>query len=120
MKITVSQQKQAVGIAEEHGFKEIFINEKGEFFSNSSYAALSVSNDKEKWAKVDIGTGTATAAPGTNDLGPSKNVVAQIEASLDVAEIEAIANAEAEGKNRKPIINAASRRIESLSKNTQQ
>ncbi len=118
MKITESQQKQARELAEKHGCKELYLNDKGEFFTSENYAAMSVSNDKEKYLKLSIGI-EVNAEKSTNDLGKAADVILEIEAATDVEAIEAILIAEAEGKNRKSVIDAGAKKIESLSKNAQ-
>lgn len=117
MKITDAKQKEAIALAKKHGYKQLFINVDGEFFTNANFAAMSVKNDKEAWAKVDLGV-EVKAEKATNDLGKAADVIAAIEAATEVAAVEAIAKAEAEGKNRKSVIDAATKKIESFSKNT--
>jgi hypothetical protein len=118
MKITEAKRKEALELAKKLSCKELFINVDGEFFTNQSHAANSVKNDKEKWAKVDLGI-EVEPQKTTNDLGKAADVIAAIEAATEVSVIEAISKAEAEGKNRKSVIDAAAKKIESLSNNAQ-
>lgn len=112
MKVTDKIYKQGVELAGQHGFKRIFVNEKGEFFSNQSYAAHSVGGDMTKYAEIAIGTPVDPTA--TNDLGKAADVIAAIEASTDVEEVRAILEAEVAGKDRVTVIEAASKKIATL------
>jgi len=112
MKVTDKIRKQGEELAEKHGFKRIFVNEKGEFFSNQSYAAHSVGGDMTKYAEIALGT--AVEATATNDLGKAADVIAAIEASSDVEEVRAILEAEVAGKDRKSVVEAASKKIAAL------
>jgi hypothetical protein len=118
MKITEAQLKRARELAAKHGCKELFINEKGEFFTSQNYAALSVKNNKEKWTKVELGNDVKVEKT-TTDLEKAAEVIAKIEASTEVSAIELIVKAESEGRNRKSVIDAGAKKIESLSKNAQ-
>ncbi len=118
MKITEAKQKEARELAARHGLKELWINEKGEFFTLKSNASNSVANDKEKYAQVNIGA-DSKAGKTTNDLGKAAEVIAAIEGCIDMTEVEAIRLAEAEGKNRTSVIEAANKKIESLSKKSE-
>lgn len=112
MKVTDKIRKEAADIAHKLGLKQIFINEKGEFFSNQSYAAHSVGGDKNKYAEVALGVVVETTA--TNDLGKAADVIAAIEATDDTEAVLAILKAEQEGKNRKSVVEAAEKKLTSL------
>ncbi len=56
MQISEAQQQQAMELAEKYGYKDLWANANGEFFTSANHAALSVGNDGEKWAKVDLTT----------------------------------------------------------------
>lgn len=118
MEISKDKQKEAIALAKKHGYKQLFINVDGEFFTNANFAAMSVKNDKEAWAKVDLGS-EIVAEKGTNDLGKVADVILAIVAATKVAAVEAIVKAETEGKNRKTVIDAGTNKIESLSKTAQ-
>jgi hypothetical protein len=118
MNITESQRKQARELAAKHGYKELYLNDKGELFTSQNHASMSVNNDKEKYQKLSIGIEVNTEK-ATNDLGKAADVITEIEAATDVDAIEAILIAETEGKNRKSVIDAGAKKIESLSKNAQ-
>lgn len=119
MKITDLKLKAARELAEKHGYTELYVNDKGEFFTSQNYAAMSVNNDKAKWAKVELIAVVEKEQKATTDLQKTAEVLAEIEAATEVAVVEAIAKAEAEGKNRKSVIFSAEKKIESLSKNAQ-
>ena len=116
MKISEDKRKEGLELAAKHGFKELFVNEKGEFFSNKSYASLSVDHDKEKFAEV---FGSLKMEDGsqkleektTTDLDKAANVIVHIEAATEVSVVEAILKAETEGKNRATVVKAAIKRI---------
>ncbi|MFV0378341.1 MAG: hypothetical protein ACK5JD_13690 [Mangrovibacterium sp.] len=112
MKVTDKIRKQAVELAEKHGFRQIWVNEKGEFFSNQSYAAHSVGGDITKYAEIALGA--AVEATATNDLGKAADVIAAIEGAADAEAVQAILKAEQEGKNRKSVIEAASKKLAAL------
>lgn len=113
MKLTDKIRKQANELAEKHGFDELFVNEKGEFFSNKSHAANSVGHDKEKYAKVPI-AGATKAEKGTTSLETGKELIAEIEKAEDAESVMAILVAEEEGKNRKTVVEAANKKLEAL------
>jgi len=119
MKITDLKLKAARELAEKHGYTELYVNDKGEFFTSPNFAALSVKYDKTKWSKVELIAVVEKEQKTTTDLQKAAELIAIIEAATDVAEIEAIAIAEAEGKNRVSVIEAAARKIESISNNAQ-
>ena len=119
MKITALQLKQARELAEKHGYTELYINDKGEHFTSANLSALSVGHDKDKWAKIDLIAVVEKEEKSTTDLQKAAELIAMIEAATEVEAIEAIAKAEAEGKNRVSVIEAAAKKIESLSKNAQ-
>lgn len=120
MKISEEKLKEGRKLAKEFGFKELFVNEIGEFFTNKSFAAMSVGYDKEKFAEVPLaGEDTSTASvteKATNDLGKAADVIAAIEAAISSDEVIAILKAEAEGKNRKSVIDAGNKKLAAIAK----
>ncbi len=112
MKLTDKIRKQAAELAQKHGFSQLWVNEKGEFFSNQSYAVHSVGGDKSKWTEVPIGVAVETNA--TNDLGKAADVIAAIEKAETAEEVRAILDAEVAGKNRKSVIEAGDKKLISL------
>lgn len=113
MKISEDKQKEGLKLAEKHGFKELFVNVKGEFFSNKSYAAMSVGYDKDKFAEVSL-TGTVIEEKTTTDLDKAADVIVHIETATEVSVVEAILKAETEGKNRATIVKAAMKKLAGL------
>ena len=126
MKISEDKLKEGRELAEKHGFKELFVNEKGEFFTNKSFAAMSVNYDKEQFAEVDLSEAgsrkteekatNASTGSATNDLGKA---VEAIEVATEVEVVEAIMKAETEGKNRKSVIEAAVKKLLTFKKETE-
>ena len=117
MKIKDSTRKKAVELTGKYGYKQLFVNDKDEFFTNKSNAANSVGNDKERYAEVELGL--PVVAKTTTDLD-SAAVIAQINACESAADVEAIMKAEAEGKNRKSVIASGTKKIQSLEKKAEQ
>lgn len=118
LKITSEIKNRAQEVAEKNGLNVIFVNDKGEFFSNENFAALSVKSDKSKYAKIEVVAvgDDSEDGKGTNDLGTVTEVVASIEAAETVDDVEAIVKAEKEGKNRKTVLDAAQKKIDQLTK----
>jgi len=129
MKISEDKLKEGRELAEKHGFKELFVNEKGEFFTNKSFAAMSVNYDKEQFAEVDLSEAgsrkteekatNASTGSATNDLGKAVEVIEAIEVATEVEVVEAIMKAETEGKNRKSVIEAAVKKLLTFKKETE-
>lgn len=118
LKITSETKKRAEEVAEKNGLNVIFVNDKGEFFSNENFAALSVKSNKSKYAKIEVVTVSDDSEPekSTNDLGTVTEVVAAIETAESVDAVEAIVKAEKEGKNRKTVLEAGAKKITQLTK----
>lgn len=113
MKISEEKLKEGRELAAKHGFKELFVNEKGEFFTNKSFASMSVGYDKEKFAEVPlVSDQSQLTEKATNDLGKAADVIAAIEVSKSSDEVIAILKAEAEGKNRKSVIEAGKKKLD--------
>lgn len=115
MKITETIQKKGVELAKKHGYKALFVNDKDEFFTSKSFAANSVGNDKERYAEVNIGV-DKVVEKSTTDLDKTDEVIAKINECETASDVEAIVKAEADGKNRKSVIAAAAKKIQSLEK----
>lgn len=122
MKITNEIKKRAQEVAEKSGLSVIFVNDKGEFFSNENFAALSVKSDKSKYAKIKVSAASDDSEDekGTNDLGTVAEVIASIEAAETVDAVEAIVKAEKEGKARKTILESGAKKIALLTKTDEQ
>lgn len=117
MKVTKEQQAEALKLANERKFKALWINENGEFFTDPSFAAMSVKYDKEKFAKVDLGVKVEKPeSKTTTDLDKATDVIAKIEAAETKEAVEAILKAETEGRNRKSVIDSGNKKLESFPK----
>lgn len=57
MNITKELREKSQSVIKELDLKEVFVNEKGEFFSQENLAGLSVKGDKKKYEKI-LKTGT--------------------------------------------------------------
>lgn len=117
MKISEEKLKEGQKLAKEFGFKELFVNETGEFFTNKSFASMSVNYDKEKFAEVPLTSyqsQSQSTEKGTNDLGKAADVIVAIEAAISSDEVIAILKAEAEGKNRKSVIDAGKKKLDAI------
>ena len=121
LKISVETKKRAQEVAEKNGLSAIYVNDKGEFFSNENFASLSVKADKSRFAKIDaVIIDFLDDEKGTNDLGTVAEVVAAIEVAETVEDVEAIVKAETGGKNRKTVLEAGAKKIASLTKTDEQ
>ena len=69
---------------------------------------------------MDIVSDDPEDEKGTNDLGTVAEVITSIEAAESVEDVEAILKAEAEGKNRKKILEDGEKKITELTKNEEQ
>lgn len=117
LKITSETKKRAEEVAKKNGLNVIFVNDKGEFFSNENFASLSVKADKSRYAKIEaVVIDFLDDEKGTNDLGTVAEVVAAIEVAETVETVEAIIKAETEGKNRKTVLEAGAKKITQLTK----
>lgn len=118
MKISKELLEEGQKLAKKRGYKQLFVNDKGEFFTNKSFAAMSVSYDKEKWAELPLNDGIEHGAEGmgkyTTDLGKSAEVIAAINAATRGDEVTAILKAESAGKNRKSVIDAGNKKLEAI------
>ncbi len=113
MKISDKIRKQAAELAEKHNLSNLFVNNKGEFFTEVCHAANSVGGDKKKYAQVPLNISVADEK-ATTDLETAKEVIEKIEAANDIQVVKAILTAELEGKKRKSVLQAADQKIGSL------
>jgi hypothetical protein len=51
-------------LARQHGVKQLFVNNKDEFFTSHNAASLSVGHDKDKFAEVPLTGGKEKPAKG--------------------------------------------------------
>ena len=120
LQVTKDQMKRANDVAKANELATVFMNDKGEFFSNKNFAALSVEGNKDRYVKIDVSPeiGDSGKAKGgsTNDLGTSGEVVSAIEAATELEAVYAILTAEKAGKARKTVLEASEKRIKQLTK----
>lgn len=119
MKISEEKLKEGRELAAKHGFKVLFVNEIGEFFTNKSFAAMSVGYDKEKFAEVPLTSDQSqsqSTEKATNDLGKAADVIVAIEAAISSDDVIAILDAETVGKNRKSVIDAGKKKLDAIAK----
>lgn len=113
LKITDKQKKEAIEIGRKHKVDVIFVNDKGEYFTEENFANNSVGGDKEKYGKVEV-IAEVVKETGTNELGKVEDVLAVIEAATGKKAVEAILNAENAGKKRVTVIDASTKKLEIL------
>jgi hypothetical protein len=105
MEISEKKKKEALELKAKYGYKDIYINEKGEFFSTENYAKMSVAGDKKKYAKVEEGTVTnKTVQKNANEL---------IKEVATIEDLEVLENL-IKDETRKTVIDAIERRIVEL------
>lgn len=111
MKISDKQKKQAAELMAKLNCKELFINEKGEFFTNKSLAAYSVEGDKSRYADVSSFQGQSTPK-GENT---AEELIAIVSEATTVEAVKAISKLENDrSKPRKTVLAACDSKIEEL------
>jgi hypothetical protein len=113
LKITTEQKNKGVELGRKLGQSKMWINEKGEYFTNENFASLSVGNDKEKVGVIEV-TAEAVKEDKTNELGTATEIIAAIEAAADAEAVQAIIDAENEGKKRKTVLDAGAKKLETF------
>lgn len=111
LKITDKQKKEALEIGRKHKAAAIYVNDKGEYFSDENLCKTSVGGDKELYGKVEI-TSEVKETTATNDLGKAEDVLAAIESATEKEAVEAILTAEKAGKNRVTVVKVAEAKLE--------
>jgi hypothetical protein len=123
MEITKDKLQEGRELAKKHGFKKLFLNEKGEFFTDKGLALMSVERNADKVAEVPLAGGGEGEEKGegkaTNDLAKAADVIAAIEAAETHDAVVAILDAESAGKNRKTVIDAGNKRLEAIAEAAQ-
>lgn len=125
MEITKDKLKEGRELAKKHGFKKLFLNSKGEFFTDNGLALMSVERNADKMAEVPLnGEGdekseSEVKAAATNDLAKAADVIAAIEAAENSEAVIKILDAESAGKNRKTVIDAGNKRLEAIAEAAQ-
>ena len=113
LKITTEQKTKGIEIGRKLGQSKMWVNYKGEYFTNENFANISVGNDKEKVGMIEV-TSEAITEKKTNELGKVEDVIVAIEAAAEVDVVQAIIDAENEGKKRKSVLEAGAKKIETL------
>lgn len=120
MKITKDKLQEGRNLAKKHGFKKLFLNIKGEFFTDKGLALMSVERDADKVAEVPLtaesGSTSSPTGSATTDLDKGVDVIAAVEAAETAEAVEAIKKAETEGKNRPEVIAVAEKKLETFKK----
>lgn len=114
LQITADQKKQAIEIGRKHKADIVYVNEKGEFFTNESFAKNSVGGNKDLYGKVEVVA--EVKEKGTNDTVTAEELVTAIETAETVDAVNGIIEAEKKGKNRVTVIKAGEKKLETLNK----
>ena len=114
MTISKEIKDKALEIGRKHKLAKVWVNEGGEVFSEEQFAKASVAGDKDKFAAVEITAEVKNTEKVTNDLGTVLEVLAAIEAAATAEDVQAIIDAEKEGKNRKTVLEAADKKLKSF------
>lgn len=56
MQVTKAIKEKAAAVAKQHKLTEIYVNNKGEFFSAENAASISVNGKKEDFARIAVNT----------------------------------------------------------------
>lgn len=115
MTISKEIKEKALEIGRKLNLPKVWVNESGEVFSEEQFARLSVKSDKDKYAAVEV-TAEVKTGKETNDLGSVQEVLAAIEAAETADAVQAIIDAENEGKKRKTVLEAADKKLASFNK----
>lgn len=120
MEISKDKLLEGQKLAKKHGYKQLFVNAKGEFFTEKSFAFMSVGNNADDIAEVplvgEVESEGKSEGKATNDLAKAADVIAAIDAAETVEAVEDIKKAELEGKNRKSVIEAVEKKLETFKK----
>jgi len=111
MTITKEIKDKALELGRKHKLVRVWVNESGEVFSDEQFAKSSVKGDKDKYAPVEVTAEVKEKEKSTNDLGSVQEVIAGIEAAENTETVQAIIDAEKTGKNRKTVIEAAEKKL---------
>ena len=107
MKITKEQKENGIEIGQKLGQSKMYINEKGEYFTNENFAKNSVGSDKEKFGTIEV-TAEVVTEEKTTELGTA------IESATELESVQAILDAEKAGKSRKSVLEAGAKKIETF------
>jgi len=110
LKITTEQKNKGIELGRKLGQSKMWINEKGEYFTSENFAFHSVSNDKEKVGTIEV-TAETVKEEKTNVLGKADDLIAAIEAAETAEAVQAIIDAENEGKKRTTVLEAGAKKL---------
>ena len=113
LSITKEQVATAQELGRKHKASAMYVNDKGEHFTDVQHAKASVNGDVEKYAKVDV-TAEVKENAGNTKIGKADDLIAAIEAAETAEAVQAIIDAENEGKKRTTVLEAGSKRLETL------
>ena len=113
MKITKEQKEKGIVIGNKLGQSKLWINEKGEYFTNENFAKNSVGSDKEKFGTIEV-TAEVVTEEKTTELGTAIELIAAIESATELESVQAILDAEKAGKSRKSVLEAGAKKIETF------
>ena len=111
MTITNKVREIAQVLGRKHKLAKVWVNESGEVFSEEQFAKSSVKGDKDKYAAVEVTAEVSKPEKTTNELGTVQEVIAAIEAAEAAESVQAIIDAEKTGKNRKTVLEAAVKKL---------
>ena len=87
MKLNKEQKKQAQELCDKHSYKRVFINNKGEFFTEHGLALMSVGNDKQlvaEYSPFDFVTKSAQDGNGGDPLADKKAELEKVRQTIAV------------------------------------
>ena len=129
LQVTKEQKQKAIELGRKHNVNSMFVNDKGEFFTNENFAKLSVNGDKEKLATVQVtpeeiketkeepkeeAKKIETSGKPTTETATAAELIAAIENATEITAVQAILDAEKSGKKRATVLAAANTKIEQL------
>jgi len=113
LKITTEQKNKGIEIGRKLGQSQMWINEKGEYFTSDNFALISVGSNKEKVGMIEV-TAEVAKVEQTTATGTAVELIAAIDAATELDAVVAILEAETAGKNRATVIAAADAKIDLL------
>lgn len=113
MKATKEQVAKAAEIASKCGANKVFVNKKGEYFTNENYAAMSVGGSKEEYCEIVV-TPVAEASEPDLAAATAEQLIAAAKAATESAQVQTILDAEKAGKGRKTVLEACDAKLKEL------
>jgi len=108
MKATKKQIEKGKSLAKSLKIDIVYVNDKGEYFTNENLAQLSVKGDKQRYQALNYSTSV--------DATAESEELAEIKSLKTVYEVQAILDTELESEGREEIIKACEDRIAELNK----